>query len=79
VANVDKFLRVLIRVYAGSDDKFFFFFCPLGPDPVFGAATGSARPAPPRARIRVLVSAARIRNLFPFISFLLFQVLALYR
>jgi hypothetical protein len=39
----------------------------VGPDPAFGSATGSAQTAPPRLRIRVLVGAARIRNVFLFI------------
>jgi hypothetical protein len=42
----------------------------VGPDSAFGSATGSAQAAQPRLRIRVFVGAARIRNVFLFISHL---------
>jgi hypothetical protein len=44
--------------------KALFLLSLLGPDPVFGSVTGSALLAPPRAPIRVPVSAARVRNIF---------------
>jgi hypothetical protein len=50
-----------------NQEKFYFYVACWVLDPMFGSATGGARPAPPRARIRKLVGVARIRNIFYFI------------